>query len=111
MAPEPRSRDLDEVYDARTLAAIEGWEPRRGVEPTRARPSSATSGGIAGVLLSAGVLALREVFESEQPRQPVVEFDPETDDGNARWVTYLHVPGAPHASRIVVRPWLAPSAA
>ena len=54
------------------------------------------------------VLGLQEVFDPRNEREEVVELRPEGDASDDRWVTFLYVPGAPRASRILVRPWLAP---
>jgi hypothetical protein len=100
---------LEQVYDDETLRALDGWTPARGAEPFR-RPT--TRGRVAGAMLTASALALRDLLEGEDPEgEPIIELDPADGAGPPQWVTYLHVPGAPQASRIVVRPWLAPSAA
>lgn len=62
-------------------------------------------------MLTGMALGLREVLDPEPPSDAVVELRPDADDAGARWVTFVHVPGAPGASRLVIRPWLAPSAA
>ena len=40
-------------------------------------------------------------------KDAVVEFRPDEGDSSEQWVTFVYVPGAPRASRLIVRPWLA----
>jgi hypothetical protein len=96
--------ELDELYDEQTLAALDRGAVRSGGHwrPPSARP------GLAGVMLAGSALALRDLLETEPDTDAVVEFRPEDGDPAPRWVTFVYVPGAPRASRIVVRPWLAP---
>ncbi len=101
-----RQDDLADVYDADTLAALDRWVPRAGVEPRR---RIGRRGGLAGgALLSAVALGLRDVVDGDDAGQAHVELDPGFDDLGERWVTFIPAFGVPRASRIVVRPWLAP---
>jgi hypothetical protein len=96
--------ELEELYDERTLAALH----RGAGEPAaEVRRPPARRGGF-GAMLTGMALGLREVLDPEPPGDAVVELRPDVDDAGERWVSYVHVPGAPTASRVVVRPWLAP---
>ncbi len=101
-----RHDDLAEVYDAETLAALDRWAPRAGVEPRRR--IGRRSGLAGGALLSAVALGLRDVLDGDDAGRAHVEVAPESDDPGERWVTFIPVFGVPRASGIVVRPWLAP---
>lgn len=97
--------ELEELYDHRTLAALEsgtGEPNRREWRPRGARPGF-------GALMTGAALGLQEILDPRSDRDAVVEFRPGDGEPEGRWVTFLYVPGAPHASRIVVRPWLAPA--
>lgn len=111
MHPDPVADDeLAGVYDAETLAAVDRWAPRTGAEPSGRRPVG-RAGPAAGAVLTALALGLRDVLEGDDEGTAHVELDPGFDDAEPRWITFLPVFGAPRASRIVVRPWLAPGAA
>jgi hypothetical protein len=98
--------ELEELYDERTLAAVD----RGAGEPTPDpwRPAARRRG--VGALLTGMALGLCEVLDAELPGDAVVELRPDVDDAAERWVAFVLVPGAPAASRLVVRPWLAPDA-
>lgn len=95
---------FEELYDERTLAALDA----RTGEPARPWQPVARRGGAGGVLLGA-VLGLREVLDPEPDDEPVIELRPDDSGADECWVTFVFVPGAPRASRILVRPWLAPA--
>jgi hypothetical protein len=97
--------ELDELYDERTLAALDAavGEPAATWEPRSARPTFAA-------LVAGTVLGLQEVLDPRPEGEPVVELRPDPGQPGEPWVSFVHVVGAPWASRIVVRPWLAPSA-
>lgn len=92
--PEPPP--LEELYDEVTLrrlgVTVVGPVPRR-------RPLS-------GVMLAAAMSGVGEVLEPERRRAAMVEFDPGHDRFADRPVQFVLVPGAPKASRILLRPWL-----
>lgn len=97
---------FEELYDDETLAALDGWAPGAGREPsTRGRVGR---GGLAGLMLTGLSLGLRDTLDGLTEEEPVVELRPDDVDAEDRWVTFVHVPGLPRWSRIVVRPWLAP---
>jgi len=96
------TRRFEDLYDDETLAALDRWTPGTGAEPPRRR-----SGVGAGALLVGMALGLRDVLEPYRA-DPVVEPDPAAPTDEGRWVSFVYVPGAPAASRIIVRPWLAP---
>jgi hypothetical protein len=94
---------LAEIYDDDTLAALDAWQPRTGAEPSRRLGRA----GLAGVVLTSLALGLRDVLDDDDD-EDIVEYRPDAGDPGERWVTFVHVPGAPGASRLVIRPWLAP---
>lgn len=59
-------------------------------------------------LLAGTTLGLRESFEDEGDHEALVELDAEVEPAE-QWITFIHVPGRPRASRIIVRPWLQPT--
>jgi hypothetical protein len=61
-------------------------------------------------MLTGTALALREIYDPAPLEDDVVEERRHSSDPFEPWVSFVHVPGAPRASRIVVRPWLAPPA-
>jgi hypothetical protein len=99
--------DLEDLYDERTLAAID----RRPPAPrATAEPPARRRHGLAGALVTGMALALREVYEPPPEGDGVVEFRPDSGDPpDDEWVTFVFVPGAPTASRLIVRPWLSPA--
>lgn len=100
---EPRPADLEELYDADTLAAMERWRPRdaaRDPEVAAWRKQAA-----ARALVSAIGLGLREVFEPKPPDEAVEEIDVDQFGRDLPVTVYL-VPGNPKASIALVRPWL-----
>ena len=102
-----RRDHLREVYDPDPVSAVDAWHPNspfRDAAPTSRRGPR----GLGMALLAGTTLGLRESFENEGDHEALVELDPETDVGE-QWITFIHVPGSPRASRIVIRPWLAPS--
>jgi hypothetical protein len=110
--------ELDELYDAETLGAIESWARGRvsgqpsvpgdaptdvAVEPAGRR--DVRSMGTGAAMLAAGLFGLADALEPEKVRPATIEHVPDVaaDD---QAVTYLHVPGDPRASQIILRPWL-----
>jgi len=112
---DPAATDpLEALYDEETLAALDSWSSgRRAVADDSASspaPAAAPRRGPRGLgmaLLAGTTLGVRETFESEGDHEALVELDPDIDVGE-QWITFIHVPGNPQASRIVIRPWLAP---
>jgi len=95
--------ELEDLYDEQTLAAFDAHTG----EPAPSWQPKARRGGL-GAVLAGMALGLREVFDPEPAGETVVELRPDTGGTDERWVTYVHVPGAPTMSRVIVRPWLAP---
>lgn len=96
--------ELEELYDEQTIAALD-----RGAGQPSARVIETRRPRVAGALLHASALALRDVFGAVPETDPVVEFRPDERDPAQEWVTFVYVPGAPRASRLIIRPWLAPA--
>jgi hypothetical protein len=104
---DPEMPDLDDLYDERTLAALDRAGCSGDREPWRA-PSRRPR--LAGALLSATALAMQDILGPVPDGDAVVEFWPDGIDPDRQWVTFVFVPGAPEASRLTIRPWLARSA-
>ena len=99
-------RDLTELYDDATLAALDAW----GAGDRRAAPVPAGArgwrgGAAAGALLTGLVLGVRDVLEADTDDEPVLEVEVPGPDPGAAVVVHL-VPFAAAASVAVVRPWL-----
>jgi len=98
--------EFEDVYDDATRRALDRWS----TPATRSRPDVAQgwrAGLGAGALLTAAALGVQDVLEPKQ-RTPIIE-EIDLDSfalGDDVPVTYIHVPGAPRASRAIVRPWL-----
>jgi hypothetical protein len=102
--PEGSTPELEDLYDERTLRALDAG----GAEPASLPWSPRSARPRIGALVTGTVLGLGDVLDPRRERDAVVEFRPDEGDPDDRWVTFVHVPGAPRASRILVRPWLAP---
>jgi hypothetical protein len=107
--------DLDADYDEPTLARLDraGAGPRPGSSATAEPPdrtpfrAAARRRVVTGSLITGLALGLREVFDPPPDEEVVVEVDvdaPPLDHFPARFEMVI---GAPSASRIVLRPWLA----
>ncbi|GEM_PF-6338348 len=97
--------DLDDLYDERTLGALEGRTARRPIPPAVVRGWRGSLG--AGAIVTATVVGTRDVLEPERKDPIVEEVDVDSLGPPAGApVVYHHVPGLPKASRAVVRPWL-----
>lgn len=104
--PDPAPA-LEDVYDARTLAALDA-----GVEPVRPDPGDEVvdhprpgfRGSVAsGAVLAGLMLGMREVFDPEATREPVFELAPDPGLQPVDGVTLYFVPGDPQATVAVVR--------
>lgn len=97
---------LEDVYDARTLAALEaGTEPSWDAEESVAeRPRPGFRGSIAsGAVLAGLMLGMREVFDPEAGREPVFELAPDPGLQPVDGITLYFVPGDPRATVAVIR--------
>jgi hypothetical protein len=104
--PDP-APELEELYDERTLAAIDGRTDRIEGEPWQ---PTARRRSLGSAVLTGMALALREIYDPPPDGDDVVEIRPDSGEPpDERWVTFLFVPGAPEASRLIVRPWLSPT--
>jgi hypothetical protein len=92
------------------LAVIPGGEPAEPdvVDPVPPVPRYpvARRFGITGAMLAGAMMGVAEVFEPERDRSHQIEFAPDGLDEAEQLVTFEMVPGAPRASRLIVRPWL-----
>ncbi|MFQ5558230.1 MAG: hypothetical protein ACE5GB_12080 [Acidimicrobiales bacterium] len=92
---------FEELYDGPTCHAIDAWRPSPGRRP----PASGARGGVmAGALVVAGLAGVRDALDEDEPE--IAEVQPVRDVESDEAVTVLFVPGAPHATIAVVRPWL-----
>jgi len=99
--------DGGDLYDDETWALIEQWNTERVRLPVEVSHGWRAGVG-ATALFAAAALGVHDVLEPER-RTPVIE-EVDLDSlalGDDAPVHYFHVPGAPRASRAVVRPWLA----
>jgi hypothetical protein len=96
--------ELEDLYDEPTLAALD----RASGEPPPDRVLETRRPRLAGALLQASSLAMRDVFEAAPEKDAIAEFRPDEGDPTQQWVTFVYVAGAPRASRLIIRPWLAP---
>lgn len=100
--------EFEDVYDDATRRALDRWLTTGSTsEPAVAHGWRAGLG--ASALLTAATLGVQDVLEPKQ-RTPIIE-EIDLDSfalGEDVPVTYIHVPGAPRASRAIVRPWLFP---
>jgi hypothetical protein len=97
-------RTLADVYDPPTLARVE-----RGPSPGR-RPVPGARRGGAAVALAALLRGVGDVLQPERVKEVVEEIDLDSLVDSHQPIVYIHVPGAPAASRVIVRPWLLRSA-
>ncbi|MEY2422244.1 MAG: hypothetical protein QOI95_2311 [Acidimicrobiaceae bacterium] len=98
--------DPDDVYDDATWDAVDRWHV-----PARRVPAEVASGWRAGLgataLMTAAALGVQDVLEPKRHAPIIEEIDLDTLGPSERApVVYHHVPGAPRASRAVVRLWL-----
>lgn len=63
-------------------------------------------GSAMGAVVASLVLGAREALDPEGAHEAVVELDPVPGRVRPGPVTFVHVPGSPRASRILLRPWL-----
>lgn len=97
--------DLDEVYDADTLAALDaGAEPQR---PPAVGAGEVLGGWrrafVGGSIVTGLALGMGEVFDPDINREPVFEPAPDPGLEPVGRVTLFFVPGNPQATVAVVR--------
>jgi hypothetical protein len=102
--------ELDADYDESTIARLERGGRAQYHVPPPGSPSaragwrrSAATGG----LLTGLALGLREVFDPPPDEEVILEVDIDAPPGPPAPVRFVMVDGAPAASRIILRPWLA----
>jgi hypothetical protein len=95
------------VYEDNTWGVVDHWQ-----RPPRRMPPEVASGWRAGLgataLMTAVALGVQDVLEPKRDDPIIEEVDLDELWSNELPVVYHHVPGAPAASRAVVRPWLMP---
>ena len=104
---------MEALYDADTLAARStpgrhgrpGWSGR-GPRAVAVEGRPGWRGLTAGVALNAMVLGVGDALGEGPEHEAIVELRRRRRRGRARPVTFVMVPGAPRASRLIVRPWL-----
>ena len=78
---EDRPYGFDDLYDASTLDALDGWEqPAPPDEPLPSKVSRWSRSTALGMVLTGFALGLQEVLDPEDERQIVIEVD---DEGTA----------------------------
>jgi hypothetical protein len=101
--------DLDALYDESTMARLDraanSADPQTTSPTVPARPGW-RRGAVAGGLLTGLALGLREVFDPPPDEEVILEVDIDAPPPQ-RPVRFVMVDGAPSASRIILRPWLA----
>lgn len=106
--------DLDDRYDLDVFgvggeAAPGGRGPDRRaaeIDPPVGDPGRLTRWGVGGAMVMGAMLGVAEVLEPERAKQTIIEFAPDSLDEDQQLVTFIHVPGDPRASRLIIRPWL-----
>lgn len=100
--------DLDEIYDAGTLAALDAF-----AEPVRPPANAAADvvGGwrrtfAGGAIVTGLALGMGQVFDPDADREPVFALAPDPGPEPVGAVTLFFVPGDPQGTVAVVRPWL-----
>ena len=97
--------ELDEIYDAATLARLVGRD-RRGVV-------HGVAGAPAAALVAALAVGMRDAVSPERPPEEIIEevdLDAVQRHGSEA-VRVVFVPHAPRLTRAYVRPWLLAAAA
>ena len=98
------SDEFDDLYDERTLAALDRAAGGSAHEPETVHGWRRGIG--VGALAGAALMGVGDVLEPAR-RDPVVEEIDLLASADPRApVVYHHVPGAPRLSRAIVRPWL-----
>ena len=94
---------LEDVYDDETVALIErAARPPRGTEGVIPRGRS----GMTGLVMAGMMTGVADVLDPEREQPEMVEFSPDRPDPETMPVQFVHVPGDPQASRLILRPWL-----
>jgi hypothetical protein len=105
---DPAATELDAIYEPAVQARLRRGGARRRSEPVASSPSTGwRRGAVAGTIVTGLVLGLREVFDPPPDDVVLEEIDLDGLALPAQPVTFVLFDGAPRASRIVVRPWLA----
>ena len=98
-------RDLGVIYDAQTIAALDGWEPPpTGAEgsPLPSRLVRWSRGSAMGAVLTGMALGLQEVLEPRRDAAIVIEVDADGEPHDLP-IRLLLVPDDPRGSLCIVR--------
>ena len=116
-APVRRSGPPQGIGDARVpLAGPADPDPDRPpsddelleVEAAGGTPAIVRRGrsGVAGLLMAGVMSGVAEVLDPDRLQPEMVEFTPDRPDPETMPVQFIHVPGDPAGSRLIIRPWL-----
>ncbi len=83
----------DPVHLSSSSEGTDGW-------------ASSVRSGVAGLALAGMMTGVGEVLDPDRLQPEMVEFSPDTPDPSLLPVQFIHVPGDPRASRLIIRPWL-----
>lgn len=96
---------FDELYDAETIAALEGWEPPTSdgdPGPLPSRLSRWSRSTAMGMVLSGVALGLQEVLDPREHAQIVIEVDDEGETPHLP-IELILDPDSPQGSVCLVR--------
>ena len=111
--------DFDAIYDEATAARLDRADgvnrtprpdPPSDVDPVASGPVPARwrRRAVTGGLLTGLALGLREVFDPPPDEDEIIqEVDVDAPPRDDQPVRIVLIEGAPRASRIILRPWLA----
>ena len=96
--------DFESLYDAETLAAVEGWQPRpvRGDQPLPSRVVRWSRNSTMGLLATGLALGLREVIDPPREEQIVIEVDADGEPHDLPIQLFLD-PDDPSGSLCILR--------
>jgi len=95
--------EIEEVYDPETLALIDRSTAQAA---ERAEPARRGRSGMAGMMMAGVMVGVADVLDPDRLQPEMVEFVPDRPDPESMPVQFVHVPGDPQASRIIIRRWL-----
>lgn len=99
--PTPAPADGGNAEDASDVPGPEVGDADVG--PGRVRSMRS---GVAGLALAGMMVGVGEALAPDRLQPEMVEFSPDIPDPSQLPVQFIHVPGDPQASRLIIRPWL-----